>query len=281
MPDADLQRLRRLADGLIAAGSRGRAVERVGPFVALIAQSSDAYLMSLAVPVEAADDWRPRIEQLDAHFQAHRRTTRLEFFEELHPTLAPALEAAGMVRQMTAPAMVCTPESFRPPLRRLRRGEAGRGAHDSRPEEAGDVEARFALLGADDASGLDALVALQAEAFGMPLPTVQAWQPSLEAGLADGMVMAGIVRVGGLAAAGATLLVGGDVAELAGVATLPALRRRGLAAWACGELMARYFARGGALCWLSAEPQAQALYAGLGFEVVGTQLNVGRSGQAT
>lgn len=270
MADADPRLLRRLADGLIAAGSRGRTVARVGPFVALVARTSDAYLMSLAVPVEAADDWPPAIARLDAHFAAHGRTTRLEYFEELHPTLLPALLDAGMELQMTAPVMVCTPETFRPPPRRMG-GAPG--------PDAGD--AAFALLRPGDAAGLDAFLALQAEAFAMPLPTVQAWQPSLAAGLQDGMVLAGLVRVGDEPAAGATLLVGGDVAELAGVGTLPAMRRRGLAAWACGELMARYFARGGSLCWLSAEPEAQGLYARLGFTVVGTQRNVGRQAAAT
>lgn len=276
--DDDLVLLRRLAAGLVTASGRGRTVQAVGPFQAIIAPTSDAYLMSLAVPVATPPDWQPAIDRLDDHFAACQRTVRLEFFAELFPTLAPALEAAGMARQMTAPVMVCTPDAS---LTRVP-DEPARGP-DDRPRTAAHDEARLRPLGGDlvvlrahDVHAIDAFLALQAEAFGMPFATAEAWRESLVEGLGDGGILAGMITVDGVPAAGATILSGGDVAELAGVGTLPAYRRRGLAAKVCAALMARYFARGGQLCWLSSGPEAQGLYTGLGFRTVGTQINMGR-----
>jgi len=64
------------------------------------------------------------------------------------------------------------------------------------------------------------------------------------------------------------------VAELAGVATSPALRRRGVAATLTSFLTDQLFAAGGTLAWLSAgDAAAQAVYERVGFAVVDTRLN--------
>ena len=59
-----------------------------------------------------------------------------------------------------------------------------------------------------------------------------------------------------------------------GVWTHPAFRRRGLARQACHALLAGAFSQGIALAWLSAAEGALALYEGLGFVRVGTQVNL-------
>jgi len=265
--DANLALLQRVADGMLAASSRGRTVRSIGPFRTCIAQSSDAYLMSLALPVQTPDEWAPAIARLEAYFAACQRTVRLEFFEELFPTLAPALEAAGIVRQMTAPVMACTPDAFRPaPSSSVRIATAPASA----------APAALAALDAHDAAAIDAFLNLQADAFGMPLATAHAWRSTLATGLADGMILGTVATIAGVVASGATLLVGGDVAELAGVGTGASFRRRGLGSAVCSQLMARYFAGGGTLCWLSAGPEALALYQALGFRTIGTQINIGR-----
>jgi len=64
------------------------------------------------------------------------------------------------------------------------------------------------------------------------------------------------------------------VAEVAGVGTRPALRRRGVAASLTCFLTEQLFAVGGTLAWLSAgDAAAQAVYERVGFAVVDTRLN--------
>lgn len=63
------------------------------------------------------------------------------------------------------------------------------------------------------------------------------------------------------------------VAELYGVVTDPAFRRRGVAATICSALVERLFRDGGSLVFLDAENAgAEALYAGLGFARIGDRL---------
>lgn len=74
--------------------------------------------------------------------------------------------------------------------------------------------------------------------------------------------------------AGASLLLGADVAELAGVWTHPGWRHRGLARQVSHALLATAFDDGVALAWLSAAEGALRLYQALGFQRVGTQVNL-------
>lgn len=61
--------------------------------------------------------------------------------------------------------------------------------------------------------------------------------------------------------------------ELAGVGTLPAFHRRGIAAAVSSALLAEHFA-GGGRAWLSAAGEvARALHAKIGFQDAGVQLN--------
>jgi ribosomal protein S18 acetylase RimI-like enzyme len=64
------------------------------------------------------------------------------------------------------------------------------------------------------------------------------------------------------------------ICELVGVATLPALRRRGVAATLCSVLIKDHFEGGGDLVWLSAgDAIAQATYERIGFRNVDFRLN--------
>jgi RimJ/RimL family protein N-acetyltransferase len=63
------------------------------------------------------------------------------------------------------------------------------------------------------------------------------------------------------------------VAELYGVVTEPAFRRRGVASALCSALMQWHFDRGGSLVFLDAENLgAEALYQRLGFTAIGARL---------
>lgn len=64
------------------------------------------------------------------------------------------------------------------------------------------------------------------------------------------------------------------VAELYGVVTEPAFRRRGVAAALCTALMQRHFDDAGSLVFLDAENEgAIRLYEGLGFRTIGARLS--------
>jgi ribosomal protein S18 acetylase RimI-like enzyme len=117
-----------------------------------------------------------------------------------------------------------------------------------------------------------------AEAFGEPAAMLAAGEVErLATGLARGAVVAAAALMGGRPVSGASLIRAGRVAELAGVWTSAAWRRRGLARRCCALLLERFFGGGGEVAWLSASDAAGAsLYRSLGFAPLGTQLNYAR-----
>jgi ribosomal protein S18 acetylase RimI-like enzyme len=246
--------LARLVPNVTAAAGAERRRLRAGPFEAFIAEGTDDYFMSFAVPVEPCRDWRPAVEALDALFRAQGRIPRLEFFRELHPALAPTLYAMGYHRNMEAPVMVL--ESARWPGARVD---------------------RTGLIKPGDEAAIDAALSVQQTAFQPMLdPAALAdWRGKIIAGIRTGMLRAALLRDGGKPVATAILMLGAGVAELAGVGTVPDHRRRGFAQRVCRLLLGAYFADGFDIAWLSAAPEADGLYRKLGFQPVGTQLNFG------
>lgn len=206
--------------------------------------------LSLALPREMSNDWDAFIPALEVAFAARGRAPRLEIFRERYPTLGPALERAGFTLDDTAPVMALRAEDFSPvtpdpdylPLR------AERGM-------------------------LETFLHIQNEAYGGLGEGALGWLPHLSTGLREGHIVGAALRQNGELVAGATVLLGGDVGELAGVWTKASLRRRGLARYVCAALVSAFFRSGGTLCWLSAALEAVGLYRRLGFSEVGTQLN--------
>lgn len=159
---------------------------------------------------------------------------------EFFAELAPGLEAACPVVERRDPVLVVKAGSLR----------------------LGPVTGlRFHRLAAGDPL-IDAFLALQGQG---------GW---FTRGLADGAFRAGALLDGDAVACGAVLLPSG---ELAGVATPPRYRRRGLATDLCGRMIADAFERGDDLCWLSADESGLGVYRRLGFERVGTQVNAAAS----
>jgi len=134
---------------------------------------------------------------------------------------------------------------------------------------------RFVRITAMGDEVLDAFLAMQSSAYSMAMAN-PAWRAMIQAGLRDGWMTAAALERGGVLVSGASLIIGAGVAELAGVGTLPAQRRRGLAADVCTRLLATYFDGGHDLCWLSAAERAEGTYRRLGFRGIGTQHNYGR-----
>ncbi len=265
MPAVDLGLLGRMATNVIAVGRRGRKATSVGHFTAFLSAGSSDYFMSFAVPrpppegVDArpAAVWAGSLSLLAEHFAAQERALRLEFFVELFPNLPDALTAAEISQDKSAPAMAALPAVFRP---------------------ARKTGLNMALIEAGNAVAVERFMAIQGDAFGVRIasgPT--GWRPILEAGLADGGMIAAIGEVAGKACCGAVIMIGGGAAELAGVGTLPAYRRHGYASDLCSRLLGAYFEHTGAPAWLSADDEiAEGLYGALGFSRIGTQLNYGK-----
>lgn len=251
---------RSLLEGLEASiravGRRERTVMAQDHFEAYLSPSR-AYLMSFAVPtLPNPHDWAPHVRALKAAFTDRERRPRLEYFDELHPGLAAALEEEGFACDMRAAVMVLTPAQL---------GVAGPA-----------VEADFRRLDADDEDALRAYLRRQSVAYGGGEgEEATVWLPNLVSGLRKGTVMTAALARDGAFVAGASIQIGNGIGELAGVWTDPALRRQGLAYAVCRRLLAATFAAGYELCWLSAVEDAQQLYRKLGFTPVGTQLNYG------
>ena len=248
--------LRPLAAGMRAAAAEGRTVVPVDGFVLYLAPESSAPHLSLAIPSETAPtDWRAALAALPAAFAAQGRSARIEAFVELHPGLVEAAASLGWRTAMTAPVMALVRGSLTP----MPAGAAAYRAFDP----ADDARLTAALRGAHLAFG-----------GSEDDPDATSWRPRLLRGLANGAILAGAGDVDGVPRAGAARPRGGDVAELAGGGTQPAFRRRGRAHAAGHARLAAGFAAGVAQAWLSAAEGALTLYQRLGFERVGTQVNL-------
>jgi predicted GNAT family acetyltransferase len=214
--------------------------------------------INYAVPVGPIDDAQATVaalEDLRRAFAQHQRRPRFEFNALPWPALPRLLEHTGFQLQERHPLMTCTADS----LRRF---------------AAPGVAVRF-LKADDPAATLAAAMALQSESFGGPseLPPADEVE-RLRHQLRTGKLCYALATLDGVpAGAGSTAPIGG-VAEVAGVATRPALRRRGVAATLTSFLAEQLFADGGALAWLSAgDAAAQSVYERVGFAVIDTRLN--------
>lgn len=248
---ATLARMQRQARRGFAHGSE---IHEGEAFRIHLRPDNDAFYRNLALPVRRPAAWPVAIRAMIETFLAAGRQPRLELLEELWPDLPGALEAAGLVCEARAPVL------------------AVERAEWDRPS-IGDT---VVVLAADSPTeGLVDYARQVAAAFGMTEiidPEHEARQLSREIG--EGRTLVAVRIKGGKPIAGASLIGLGREAELAGVWTFPNLRRQGHALAVCRALMARFFADGGELLWLSATDHAsERLYRRLGFMRVGTQLN--------
>jgi ribosomal protein S18 acetylase RimI-like enzyme len=241
-----------------AVSARSRTTIDCGPFRALLDPTTNLIWLNYAVPIGAIDDVRATtsaLAELRQVFVEHARTPRFEFNALPWPALAGLLEREGFQLQVRHPLMVCTPPAFR-------------------PFAAPGVAVRM-LAGDEPDQMLAAAMMIQSESFGgpaepPPAEEVDRFRDGLRAG---GMRYALATLDGAPAGAGSAEPIDG-VAEVAGVATSPAYRRRGVAASLSSFLTANLFADGCRLAWLSAgDAAAQAVYERVGFAVLDTRLN--------
>lgn len=263
MPDLAL--IQRLQDAQVAAASRDRDVFGVGPFRVMLSAANDTPWLNYATPVRSADHSTSRartspqtdgsllktIEAMKQVFFDRGRRPKLEILEGLWPEVGPALETAGFMLEHRFPLMICTPQNC----------------------IAKTVDAPMEIV-TDDA-GLAAVIGVDNQAFAEETGTqirAEEWIPRNRKAIDAGNMQPALARVGDVPASAAFLIREGSVAELAGVGTVEAYRRRGLAQAISSYLMSRFFAQGGEIVWLCAgSDTAKAVYEGLGFEQIGDQ----------
>jgi ribosomal protein S18 acetylase RimI-like enzyme len=182
----------------------------------------------------------------------------LEWIADLAPSVAPAARAAGLVvREAPLLALGELLEPAAPRVARVRRL-----APDDPALAASRAVTDLAFSGGGGPAERDAARS------GWPEHRLGAVRERIAAGLLVTMVAES--RSGGVIATGSHL-PHGDTTEIVGVATLPALQRRGLGAAITAALAADARRRGAALVFLSAGTDAGArLYGRLGFGRVGT-----------
>ncbi|MBV9278881.1 MAG: GNAT family N-acetyltransferase [Chloroflexi bacterium] len=250
--------LRRCEAQAVAVARRGRAAVPVGPFLALLDPTTDLIWLNYAVPVAPIEgaELDAALPELSRVFAEHGRVPRFEFTEELWPDLGPALEGAGFQLQARQPTMVCTAAAFE-------------------PYRAPGVEVRL-LRASDPDDDLARFHAIISEGFGAEdsRPAGREELARFRSQLEVGSLRCALASVEGAPAGAGSTTPWEDVCELAGVATVPARRRRGAAATLSSFLVADHFGRGGTLVWLSAGDEvARRVYEKIGFSLVATRLN--------
>ncbi len=251
-----LQRIEQINNKVTA---RGRDVIAVGSFQALLDPACDMTWLNYAVPVEplgAKAEVAQVILELREVFSDRDRILRFEFTQSLWPTLPEVLEEAGLQLEGRHPMMLCTPADFK-------------------PYQAATVQVQL-LTDADNSDILAAYLSVRNQGF-----NYEAAEPPTENEIAElrqqiqtDRMRCALASLDGIpAGVGVTMPMSG-ICELVGVATAPALRRRGVAATLCSFLLKDHFQTGGNLAWLSAgDAIAQAAYERIGFQNVDARLN--------
>lgn len=239
--------------------AQSRDVIAVGSFQALIDPSCDLTWLNYAVPVEPLGTNTEVTEvllELREVFAQRDRILRFEFTESLWPRLPELLKDAGFTVEARHPMMLCTPRDFQ-------------------PYQISRVQVEY-LTAADDIEALTTYLCVRNQGFDYHAdePPTEQEIAELAEQIQQGMMRCALARLDGIPAGIGAILPMFGVGELAGVATIPALRRQGVAATLCSDLVKDHFQRGGDLVWLSAgDAIAQATYERIGFRVVDTRLN--------
>jgi N-acetylglutamate synthase-like GNAT family acetyltransferase len=225
----------------------------VPPFTCFFNPDNDATHANAAIPDESVGaEAAAALLAVAEAFRSHRRRPRFEYLEAYAPDLAALLEAHGYRCEMRSWLMFCVPETLHCP-----------------PWPAGLAVERL-----DDQTPLAViqdLMTIQARSFGDPdAPRATAEEAQhFRTRFADLQLF--VARLDGIAAGAASLTAPyNGIAELAGVATSPAFRRRGIAGAITYAVAERAFAQGVKQLFLTAASrEAGRVYARAGFVTAG------------
>lgn len=226
------------------------------PFTCFFNPDSDAAFANYAIPdAPVGAGVETALRDVAAQFHARQRRPRFEYLEAYAPDLAARLEQHGYHCEMRSLLMVCTPATLTPP-----------------PWPAGfTVEA---LTAATPIEVVQDLMTIQARSFGDP-DTPRTTAAEARQFLARfAALQLFLARLHGAPVSVASLTAPYDgIAELAGVATSPAFRRRGFAAALTYTVTQAAFAQGIDQVFLTAaSAEAGHAYARAGFVACGSGL---------
>lgn len=248
-------------DYLHAAPLSGADPEEVGPFTLFRSTIAWPYYArprpGSEQAIEAAD-----IEQLRTRCAELDLPLNLEWVVETCPSLSAAAAAAGL-EVVEHPLLVLDPASFKPTTAAARTTILP--AVESVLREARGV-ANVAFGEPGTAVGSGGVADREAKTAKISAEMSKLFLDRAQAGFS---INAGAATDDGLVASGVHQPVG-KASEIVGVATLPAMRRQGLAAAVTSCLAEHAFAMGVSLVLLSAESDAvAAVYERVGFRRIG------------
>lgn len=247
------------------ARSQARA-ETYGPLTLFVQEGPGWPLYARPTPGSGESVTAVHLGQVRARQRELGVPEACEWVHEVTPALLEVAEADGM-QVLRAPLLVLDSEA-------LPAGLAGvRLLDPEQPSYAADVAVCRAIASVGFASPGVAAGAAGAPERDAAVRRVDAAQLAHEARRTrDGLQARAIAESGELGAvATGALLRGGAAAEIAGVATLPAVRRRGLGAAVTAALARHALDTGAELVFLSAgSDQIARVYQGAGFHRVGT-----------
>ncbi|WP_030682905.1 GNAT family N-acetyltransferase [Streptomyces sp. NRRL B-1347] len=209
--------------------------------------------VNYATPVPGARPDERDVATLIAAFRERGLKPRLEFAPHTAPEVAPALRRAGFTTEAVHEYLVCTPAT-------RTAATDGRLVVETPSTDADFTEIDIAL----------------SEAYGGEFPP----SPDGAARLRRTQERGGAVRFvrsadGGCAGAASCSAPAVGTAELAGVGTRPAHRRRGVAAAVTASLADAMFAKGADSVWLEYGGEgSRRVYERVGFRPRGTRLYV-------
>jgi len=226
------------------------------PFTCFFNADNDAPYANYAIPdrpIDAAD--APALAELECVFGARQRRPRFEFLEAYTPHFATVLEAHGYHCEMRMVLMVCTPDMLRKPawLPGL------------------TVEA---LTEQTQIETMQDALTVQARAFGDADAPRTAPEEAHQFRQRFAATQLFLARAGETAVSVASLTAPfAGATELAGVGTLPAFRRRGIATALTYFATDTAFAQGVTQVFLTAANEAAGrVYAEVGFAPCGNGL---------
>jgi GNAT superfamily N-acetyltransferase len=230
---------------LRASASRGRDVERAGPFLATFDPTTDHPFLNYAIPDDGAQPSAADVERLVAAYQRRGRLPRLEYLPAVAPAAEAVLLAGGLLVEARLALMTCSP---------------GELVDVAVPD---GVELVLPVSGAE----LLAVAAATAEAFGEPAPRADGadrLRASLDAG--GIAVLARDALTGEPAGGGVCTPPGDGATELAGIGVRERFRRRGIAAAITARLAREAFDAGVTTAFLTpGDDGAGRVYARAGF----------------
>jgi ribosomal protein S18 acetylase RimI-like enzyme len=239
----------------LEAKSAGADVLTIGPFQVALSSEKEVPATSLVRLVDgnpSQAETEKAIPKLKAALKKHKSALEIEYNEAAFPKVGAWLEAAGLKLARKNPLMGLRPEAFKPSVA---------------------AEVHLTQLGPK-------AIAAELEAFQQIRWTnggdINGQAPPLNQLRVELEVPSSVFLLAWLdweaAGTGVSHSLKG-AAELVGIVTQKALRRRGVAATVTSELVRRHFDRGGDFVFLdAATDEATKVYEGLGFTSFGTIL---------